>query len=293
MQSHPVAPCPRRTASSPQPSVACFLTAGAGHVSFGLGIPAEPTATRLAPRTQRESRMSLGRGAVCGRSRWLMPGSGYIMERRLRLCVVAGHENFAYWLSLCRCVVCWALTVGNDLITHRSPRKNISIRSMRRGLSLPSLLTAAARASASGSPRTRRGCRPSSRTRAVAAPSRCCRHRLHAFVERRRRVPTRRRRPRCARFVLQPADAGAHAHTVGHGARHDLKCSLLLLAKQNADKPVVGASLVQPSDDGAPGGRGGAAGAMVCGVTAHPLFVDKERATRAAPDRGDATPSAS
>ena len=74
--------------------------------------------------------------------------------------------------------------------------------------------------------------------------------------------------------------------------RHDLKCSLLLLAKQNADKPVVGASLVQRlemmellADAAAP------AGAMVCGVTAHPLFVDKASALRALlPDRGDATP---
>lgn len=61
--------------------------------------------------------------------------------------------------------------------------------------------------------------------------------------------------------------------------------SLLLLAKNNADKPVVGASLVQRlemmqliAEAAEP--------PMLCGVTAHPLFVDKAAALQALCGRG-------
>ena len=62
--------------------------------------------------------------------------------------------------------------------------------------------------------------------------------------------------------------------------RFECDDGLLLLAKQNADKPVVGASLVQrlqmmellASDS---------ASRVCCGVTGHPLFIDKAAALQA------------
>lgn len=74
----------------------------------------------------------------------------------------------------------------------------------------------------------------------------------------------------------------AHLHLLADAASQlGLSNSLLLLAKQNADKPVVGASLVQRLEmmdliAAAADPRG----SMVCGVTAHPLFVDKASALR-------------
>lgn len=75
----------------------------------------------------------------------------------------------------------------------------------------------------------------------------------------------------------------AHLRMLSVAAQqHGLSCSLLLLAKQNADKAVIGASLVQRlemmellADAAQP------AGSTLCGVTAHPLFVDKAAALRA------------
>lgn len=74
----------------------------------------------------------------------------------------------------------------------------------------------------------------------------------------------------------------AHLHLLSLAAEQlGLSHSLLLLAKQNADKPVLGASLVQrlemmeliaaAADPPA---------STLCGVTAHPLFVDKAAALR-------------
>jgi len=56
---------------------------------------------------------------------------------------------------------------------------------------------------------------------------------------------------------------------------------LLLLAKQNADKPVVGASLVQRLEMMSLIAAADPVGSIMCGVTAHPLFVDKSVALRA------------
>ena len=80
----------------------------------------------------------------------------------------------------------------------------------------------------------------------------------------------------------------AHMHILTHAAKKfGLTHSLLLLAKQNADKPVVGASLLERlemmeaiADAAEP------AGSMLCGVTAHPLFVDKAIALQALCKRG-------
>ena len=80
----------------------------------------------------------------------------------------------------------------------------------------------------------------------------------------------------------------AHAHLLRACAeRFAAERALLLLAKQNADKPVTGAGLVQRLQmmellardlPGAP--------PTLCGVTAHPIFVDKAAALGAlcAPD---------
>jgi len=63
--------------------------------------------------------------------------------------------------------------------------------------------------------------------------------------------------------------------------RFGLDRTLLLLAKQNADKPVVGASLTQRLEMMEVIAQAEPAGSMFCGVTAHPLFVDKAAALRA------------
>lgn len=59
-----------------------------------------------------------------------------------------------------------------------------------------------------------------------------------------------------------------------------MKSTLLLLAKQNADKPVVGASLVQRLQMMRLLAQADASGVRHAGVTAHPLFVDKAVAMR-------------
>ena len=59
----------------------------------------------------------------------------------------------------------------------------------------------------------------------------------------------------------------------------ELEHTMLLLAKQNADKPIVGASLVQRVEMmQAIAATAVPTGSMMCGVTAHPLFVDKAEA---------------
>jgi nicotinamide-nucleotide adenylyltransferase len=73
----------------------------------------------------------------------------------------------------------------------------------------------------------------------------------------------------------------AHVHMLlavarRFGASH----RLLLLAKNNADKPVVGASLPQRLQMMELIARADGDGATLCGVTAHPLFVDKASALR-------------
>jgi nicotinamide-nucleotide adenylyltransferase len=67
-----------------------------------------------------------------------------------------------------------------------------------------------------------------------------------------------------------------HAVARRFGASH----RLLLLAKNNADKPVVGASLPQRLQMMELMARADSDGATLCGVTAHPLFVDKASALR-------------
>lgn len=77
--------------------------------------------------------------------------------------------------------------------------------------------------------------------------------------------------PTCAHVYI------LHAIARRFGATH----RLLLLAKQNADKPVVGASLVQRLQMMELLALDDAEGTSMCGVTAHPLFVDKVSALRA------------
>ena len=69
----------------------------------------------------------------------------------------------------------------------------------------------------------------------------------------------------------------AHMHLLGAAAqRLGTARTLLLLAKQNADKPVVGASLCQRLEMMAEiAAASEPPDSMLCGVTAHPLFVDK------------------
>lgn len=67
-----------------------------------------------------------------------------------------------------------------------------------------------------------------------------------------------------------------HAVARRFGASH----RLLLLAKNNADKPVIGASLLQRLQMMELMARADGDGATLCGVTAHPLFVDKASALR-------------
>jgi len=57
--------------------------------------------------------------------------------------------------------------------------------------------------------------------------------------------------------------------------------ALLLLAKQNADKAVVGASLVQRLQMMGMLANADDSGRTCCGLTAHPLFVDKAAALQA------------
>jgi nicotinamide-nucleotide adenylyltransferase len=52
----------------------------------------------------------------------------------------------------------------------------------------------------------------------------------------------------------------------------------LLLAKQNADKPIVGASLIQRLQIMEMIAAADPLSTMQCGVTAHPLFIDKAAA---------------
>ena len=80
-------------------------------------------------------------------------------------------------------------------------------------------------------------------------------------------------------------DSSFNPPTVAHlsmlravAERFGLGHSLLLLAKQNADKPVVGASLVQRLQMMERVAAAEPSGGMLCGVTAHPLFVDKATA---------------
>ena len=73
----------------------------------------------------------------------------------------------------------------------------------------------------------------------------------------------------------------AHLHLLSVAAQQlGLERSLLLLAKQNADKPVVGASLVQRLEMMQLIAAAQPPQAVLCGVTAHPLFVDKALALR-------------
>ena len=67
-----------------------------------------------------------------------------------------------------------------------------------------------------------------------------------------------------------------HAVSERYGASH----RLLLLATHNADKPVSGASLAHRLQMMDLRARADAAGATICGVTAHPLFADKAAALR-------------
>lgn len=82
----------------------------------------------------------------------------------------------------------------------------------------------------------------------------------------------------------------AHLHVLAAAMKQlGLTHSLLLLAKQNADKQIVGANLVQRlemMDRIAAAAE--PAGTVLCGVTAHPLFVDKAVALRALCERPDA-----
>ena len=74
----------------------------------------------------------------------------------------------------------------------------------------------------------------------------------------------------------------AHVHLLRSAAARFGVCRrMLLLAKQNADKPVVGASLPHRLQMMELLAREEVEGSTVCGVTAHPLFVDKARALRA------------
>jgi nicotinamide-nucleotide adenylyltransferase len=74
----------------------------------------------------------------------------------------------------------------------------------------------------------------------------------------------------------------AHLHLLSLAAdRLGLSRSLLLLAKQNADKPVLGASLIQRLEMmELVAANASPADSVLCGVTAHPLFVDKATALR-------------
>jgi nicotinamide-nucleotide adenylyltransferase len=75
----------------------------------------------------------------------------------------------------------------------------------------------------------------------------------------------------------------AHLHMLSNAAaQHSCPRKLLLLAKQNADKPVVGASLVQRLEMmELIAAAADPPGSTCCGVTAHPLFVDKATALQA------------
>eukprot|EP00419_Tripos_fusus_P049040 CAMPEP_0172836594 /NCGR_PEP_ID=MMETSP1075-20121228/26586_1 /TAXON_ID=2916 /ORGANISM="Ceratium fusus, Strain PA161109" /LENGTH=260 /DNA_ID=CAMNT_0013679841 /DNA_START=90 /DNA_END=872 /DNA_ORIENTATION=+ len=74
----------------------------------------------------------------------------------------------------------------------------------------------------------------------------------------------------------------SHLNMLSHAAQQlGFSRTLLLLAKQNADKPVVGAGLTQRlemmqaiAESAEP------AGSMLCGITAHGLFVDKAAALK-------------
>jgi nicotinamide-nucleotide adenylyltransferase len=73
----------------------------------------------------------------------------------------------------------------------------------------------------------------------------------------------------------------AHLHMLEASRRKlGLKSTLLLLSKQNADKPVVGASLVQRLEMMELIAAASPPESMLCGVTAHPLFVDKATALK-------------
>ena len=75
----------------------------------------------------------------------------------------------------------------------------------------------------------------------------------------------------------------AHLHLLSVAAEKlGISKSLLLLAKQNADKPVLGASLVQRLEMmQLVAAAAEPPGSMLCGATAHPLFVDKATALKA------------
>ena len=71
----------------------------------------------------------------------------------------------------------------------------------------------------------------------------------------------------------------AHLHMLNAACEHfGLQRRLLLLSKQNADKPVVGASLPQRLCMMEMIAEADRSSATLCGVTAHPLFVDKATA---------------
>lgn len=71
----------------------------------------------------------------------------------------------------------------------------------------------------------------------------------------------------------------AHLHLLTTAAkRFGVERSLLLLAKQNADKPVFGASLVQRLEMMELLAAADESGSTMCGITGHPLFVDKASA---------------
>ena len=74
----------------------------------------------------------------------------------------------------------------------------------------------------------------------------------------------------------------AHLHLLASSMeRFGTARALLLLAKQNADKAVVGASLVQRLQMMELIAAADESGRTCCGLTGHPLFVDKAAALRA------------
>lgn len=79
----------------------------------------------------------------------------------------------------------------------------------------------------------------------------------------------------------------AHMHLLERGREEfQPEGSMLLLAKQNADKPVVGATLVQRLQMMELLVAADARKSLACGLTGHPLFVDKAAALRKLVPRG-------
>ena len=87
------------------------------------------------------------------------------------------------------------------------------------------------------------------------------------------RLPANRLPPPAALASLPPLPAPPRMRRAAR--------ALLLLAKQNADKAVVGASLVQRLQMMGMLANADDSGRTCCGLTAHPLFVDKAAALQA------------